>query len=165
MCDGVLRSRGGPKPRPAVIVGGDGKVRLDVVPPIPAQARQIVTGNFWLVRDGRRVLDPGEDPPEPRTAVGIDRGGKILTILVADGRRPWAPGLSLKQTADVMVARGCVAAINFDGGGSTTLVVRDPESGEYETLNTPSDGRLRPVANALCIQVTEDSSAAAQPAP
>ena len=41
---------------------------------------------------------------------------------------------------------GCVEAMNLDGGGSTTLTVLGL------TLNRPSDGRERPVANALMVR-------------
>jgi exopolysaccharide biosynthesis protein len=53
---------------------------------------------------------------------------------------------------------GCVNAINLDGGGSTTLVIREPDSGEEKVINRPSDGHERSVADVLgvTVQATKD---------
>ena len=40
---------------------------------------------------------------------------------------------------------GAVEAINLDGGGSAELIVHD------KVVNSPSDGKERPVASALMI--------------
>jgi hypothetical protein len=43
--------------------------------------------------------------------------------------------MSLLELAQLMRELGCVQALNLDGGGSTTMVVADPEP---RVLNTPS---------------------------
>lgn len=52
-----------------------------------------------------------------------------------------------------MLNLGCTEALNFDGGGSSTLYVK-----ELGVVNTPSEGSLRAVKNGLFITtpVTED---------
>ncbi|HEX8550968.1 MAG TPA: phosphodiester glycosidase family protein [Abditibacteriaceae bacterium] len=81
----------------------------------------------------------------PRTAFGIDREGRFL-ILVADGRQKYySTGLTLTELAQTLRKFGAVDALNFDGGGSTAMVVRG------KVINRPSDGRERAVANALIV--------------
>ncbi|HET9604225.1 MAG TPA: phosphodiester glycosidase family protein [Gemmatimonadales bacterium] len=42
-----------------------------------------------------------------------------------DGRRPQDAGMTLRQTAELMLALGARDAVNLDGGGSTRMVVAD----------------------------------------
>jgi hypothetical protein len=44
---------------------------------------------------------------------------------------------------------GADDAVNLDGGGSTTLVARDPGAAAVTVRNHPSGGAERPVANAI----------------
>jgi hypothetical protein len=54
--------------------------------------------------------------------------------------------MTLVELADYMIGMGCFHAANFDGGGSSALVVRD------SVVNRPSDKTgERPVANALAV--------------
>ncbi len=72
----------------------------------------------------------------PRTAVGITATNKLI-LLTADGRTDDAAGMSCTELANVMLALGCVNAINLDGGGSTTLwAAGEPYNG---IVNYPSD--------------------------
>jgi exopolysaccharide biosynthesis protein len=145
-----------------LVVAGNGKVSISKLTGPPLGARQAVSG-IALVRGGRNIVYRGAaDELLPRTAVGIDAAGKILTLFVADGHRPnYSQGLTSLQLADLMVKLGCDSAISLDGGGSSTLVVRNGE--HWPVLNTPSDGHTlpipfsieRPVADALGIVVDE----------
>jgi exopolysaccharide biosynthesis protein len=47
---------------------------------------------------------------------------------------------------------GAWAAVNLDGGGSSTMWRREP-GGPGRVLNRPSDRRVRPVANHLGVRV------------
>jgi exopolysaccharide biosynthesis protein len=70
-----------------------------------------------------------------------------------DGRRPGvAIGMSYDEEAALMLRLGCQQALNLDGGGSSVMAIRNP-AGEYQILNTPSDGHERPVADVLGISV------------
>jgi len=91
----------------------------------------------------------------PRTAVGYSKNGKFLTIVVVDGRQPfYSQGITLTELASLMIELGAHDAMNFDGGGSSTLVIRGAD-GKPRILNSPIDlyipGRERPVANHLGI--------------
>lgn len=126
---------------------------------MPAEVRspaQVVAGNAWIIRDGQDAV-PTEGMMtvrHPRTAVGIDREGKTLVIFTVDGRRPLsAVGMTGAEMRDELLKHGVHHAINLDGGGSTTLVQRNRNDGAFDIVNTPSDGRERPVANVLGVSV------------
>jgi exopolysaccharide biosynthesis protein len=81
----------------------------------------------------------------PRTAMGIDKFGRYI-LVVADGRQGfYSSGLTLTELAYTLQKLGAVDALNFDGGGSTAMVVRG------KIINRPSDGGERRVSNALIV--------------
>jgi hypothetical protein len=142
-----------------LVVHGNGRVSISKLTGPPLGARQAVSG-IALLLDGHDVTGDGDHNLLPRTAVGIDAAGKILTLLVVDGHRPsFSVGLTSDQTSHEMSKLGCCAAISLDGGGSSTLVIRNNE--KWPVINTPSDGHTllfgpsfeRPVADALGISI------------
>jgi exopolysaccharide biosynthesis protein len=145
--------------RAALLINADGKPAVAEVKDPPTEAKQVVAGSDVIVRDGQNVAPdgkPGSFPrgPHPRTAVGIRDGGKTLVLVVIDGRKKGvAVGMSLKETADIMLKYGCTDAMNLDGGGSSMLGIRHPKTGKMEIKNNPSDGRERSVANVLGVTV------------
>jgi len=87
--------------------------------------------------------------PLPRTAVGVSRDGRKLILLVVDGRQPGhSLGMTTQELGDIMLEFGASDAVNLDGGGSSTLVLADPDP---RVLNRPSDGRERAVGANLAI--------------
>ena len=81
----------------------------------------------------------------PRTALGIDKYGRYILVVV-DGRQGfYSSGLTLRELAATMQKLGAVDALNLDGGGSTAMSVRNT------VVNRPSDGSERSVANALLV--------------
>jgi exopolysaccharide biosynthesis protein len=156
MTDGKLWSDSNRENWPVVWVEGDRKVRIGMLKTIPNGARQIVAGNCYVLKDGKPPGPYGGAMAvrHPRTVVGTSKDGTKLVLLTVDGRRP---GVSLGMTGEDLTAEmqrlGCWDAINLDGGGSTTLVMRDPDDGEYKVINQPSDGRERPVADVLGVSV------------
>ncbi len=86
----------------------------------------------------------------PRTAAGVTADGRVVLIVV-DGRQPSVSnGASLADLAYIMASLGCVDAVNLDGGGSSTFILKN-EKGTLVTENSPSDGTLRAVANGLMV--------------
>jgi phosphodiester glycosidase len=78
----------------------------------------------------------------PRAAIGYD--DTYVYGVVVDGRSDSDAGMSLNELAMYMTERlGVVAALNLDGGGSATLVARDPE-GAFHVMNSPMDGYMQP---------------------
>lgn len=96
---------------------------------------------------------------QPRSAVGLDESGTVVTLVVADGRRSDSKGLTQTELGQLMVDLGCYTALNFDGGGSSTMVIED--SGEKEIVNQPSDGSPRKVTNSLGVISTAEENAPA----
>jgi len=80
----------------------------------------------------------------PRTMIGFDDKGKWLLLVVVDGRQQnYSIGMSLREQAELMRAKGCTQAINLDGGGSSIMMIRDSKN--ITTLNRPSEAEHRPV--------------------
>jgi exopolysaccharide biosynthesis protein len=71
-----------------------------------------------------------------------------------DGRQPkLSIGMTLHELSQEMIRLGCSSAINLDGGGSSTMVYRDPRTLALKVLNSPSDSKERSVAEVLGITV------------
>lgn len=86
----------------------------------------------------------------PRTALGFTEDGRILAVTVNGRRQGVSIGMTLTELAQYLVDLGCDYALNLDGGGSATMVIRD------KPLNMPSDGRERHVANAILFLLNTD---------
>lgn len=127
----------------------------------PFYPKEAVGGRPALLRDsvalgavdteGQASFNVGRNP---RTAAGISRNGRRLILVVVDGRQmPYSDGMSLRELANLMLALGARDAINLDGGGSSTLVYADPDSGgTLRIANRPSDKEgERAVGDALAI--------------
>jgi exopolysaccharide biosynthesis protein len=81
----------------------------------------------------------------PRTCLGIT--GESLIFITIDGRSELAAGMNLMEVQDFLLSLGCLDAINLDGGGSTSMWIKD-----RGIVNEPSDKTgERPVANSLLI--------------
>jgi hypothetical protein len=99
-------------------------------------------------------LGPWYDVPNPRTAIGLSKDNRILTIFTADGRGAGGSwGLTGSQMADILINdHGVYNALNLDGGGSTTLAMKDPVTGVPAMINVSSDGPAgRAVGSSLAI--------------
>ena len=78
-------------------------------------------------------------------------------MLVVDGRNFWhSNGMRYAEMGAVMKALGARDAINLDGGGSSTFIVRTTpgfEEGRFGIRNWPYDngGVEREVANGLLV--------------
>jgi hypothetical protein len=91
----------------------------------------------------------------PRTLVGTNQQGNKLYMIVVDGRQwGYSHGIKLTEIGNILMEVGVYNAINLDGGGSSTLVIKDAD-GNPLVLNSPIHqhipGRERPVANHLGI--------------
>ena len=91
----------------------------------------------------------------PRTCLGIKPNGRVI-LLTVDGRNENSAGMSLMELTSLMKWLGCTDAINFDGGGSTTLWVDGMP--DYDVVNYPSDNKKwdhegqRKVANVVLVK-------------
>ncbi|HGE72768.1 TPA: phosphodiester glycosidase family protein, partial [Candidatus Poribacteria bacterium] len=108
-----------------------------------SEAITAIGGSPILIQDGKLMnFDQGDR--HPRTAIGWN--DKYFFMVVVDGRQPLLSiGMSLKELMELMKDLGCTNALNLDGGGSSTFWLGG------RTLNSCSDGKERPIANALIL--------------
>lgn len=123
----------------------------------PNNVYSAISGDRMLVVKGDVLPDLDASEVEPRTALGINRNGRYLYILVVDGRQPfYSEGATFAELAELLRKEGAYMAMSLDGGGSSTLVI-EGQDGLPRILNTPIDnyipGRERPVGNHLGIYI------------
>ena len=85
----------------------------------------------------------------PRTIAGVKKDGTVIMAVIDGRQEDVSNGASLEKCAQVMMDLGAEYAVNFDGGGSTTLVIE--RDGKCETANTLSGSSLRKVYNSLVV--------------
>ena len=119
--------------------------------------RELLGGFPRMLANGQILSTPAYpghlSNPEPRTAVGYNSDKSLLYMLVVDGRKAGgSSGVTQQQLAWIMRNIGCSDAMNFDGGGSSTMYVNG-----FGVKNVPSsssldqrpEGQPRTVVNAL----------------
>jgi uncharacterized protein YigE (DUF2233 family) len=152
--DGIVLSvHGGTQPVLQALAIGDAiSYEYGVTPPW-SLCSLAIGGGPRLVKDGKPAVNAEEERFDhrftyehaPRTAVGTAPDG-TLYLVALDGRHPPRDtGATLPEMASVMIALGCNQALNLDGGGSTTMVVRD------RIVNRPSDGRERGISTGIMV--------------
>jgi hypothetical protein len=110
-----------------------------------------IGGGPSLVVGGRAKEWTGLNLRHPRSAIGWNQD--YLFLVVVDGRQlRLSMGMTLPELADYMIRLGCQEAMNLDGGGSATCWIRG------NVVNSPSQGRERPAANALVLLQTSNSA-------
>ncbi|MCF6521493.1 phosphodiester glycosidase family protein [Streptomyces sp. JJ36] len=124
--------------------------------PVP---RTAVGGRGVLVEDGEPQDWEGRpnNATAPRTAVGFSRDGSTMHVLTVDGRQAASGGVTLTELARMMDELGAYDALNLDGGGSSTLLAREPGSDTPQLENSPSDGHQREVPNGLALTAPDGS--------
>jgi len=120
------------------------KIVLNLSPALP-KLEQLIGGNTWLVKNGIANTDNGDR--HPRTSIGFNHDTSKIFLFSLDGRQAaLSVGMSYKELGNYMIKWGVYQGLNLDGGGSTTMVVRDV------IVNSPSDiGGERSVANSLLL--------------
>lgn len=112
-----------------------------------------VTGIGWIIHNGAAYtpgwqnLESGAAPfsRNPRSVMAWNQD--FWFQVVCDGRGAGGSvGMTFQEMADFLTGTlAATEAVNFDGGGSATLVVNG------QVRNRPSDGTTRAVANALML--------------
>lgn len=78
----------------------------------------------------------GTNVTPDRTAAGYTGDGKII-LFICDGRIASSDGATLLELAQIMKGLGCVGAVNFDGGGSTGMMVGSRHINDVTPSNRP----------------------------
>ncbi|WP_206314601.1 phosphodiester glycosidase family protein [Streptomyces coryli] len=121
--------------------------------------RTAVGGRGILVLDGEAQNWEGKpnNASAARTAVGFSKDGRTMHVLSVDGRSGDTGGVTLTELAIMLKQLGAYNALNLDGGGSSTLLAREPGTDTPQLENTPSDGFERDVPNGLAITAPDGS--------
>jgi hypothetical protein len=133
------------------------RVVLTTLPRTGLGAPTVLVGGWpRILRDGVDVaidaptvegtISRNAETRHPRSAIGFSRDSSTLFLLVVDGRTQKSVGMTLVELAAIMRRVGAWQAMNFDGGGSSTMIVGGA------VINTPSDSAgERAVGNALLL--------------
>jgi len=122
-----------------------------------------VSGSAQIVTDGVKTVPDYKDAQHPdalldvggpgtfsnekswydvataRTAIGLSRDGRTLTLFTVDVRGG-SEGMRVGEVADVLMADyGVWNALNLDGGGSTSMAMEDPLTHRRALVNVSSD--------------------------
>ncbi|MDR2786682.1 MAG: phosphodiester glycosidase family protein [Treponema sp.] len=127
-----------PSPRRKAAILSQAELTAEFQRTAGSSAIENAAGGFqivlWEGAPVRRVLDQaanGKAPRHPRSAAGLSAGGNTLYLLAVDGRRPASAGVTEAELALLLKRLGAYNGLNFDGGGSTALVLRSlrPDGG------------------------------------
>jgi exopolysaccharide biosynthesis protein len=122
------------------------------------EMRTAIGGGPMLIQDGKiritsreeQMYFASENEKAPRTAMGYTADNRLI-ILVIQGRSPGqSDGATLLQTATLMKNLGCLKALNFDGGGSTCMLINGKE-----TIHPSDDGGQRPMPFVFVVKAAE----------
>jgi hypothetical protein len=124
---------------------------------------------------GPALLQGGVPVDDPQSPGYADRARRIpisaaavladgtLAFIVVDGRHPATSiGVNRAELIALLASMSAVDAIQFDSGGSATLVARILGERNAVTQNEPSDGVERPVADGLFLYSDAPVGPAAQ---
>lgn len=136
--------------QPTLYLADSGKASINAM---SGKLYNAVSGYKLLVQRGAMVSGLESNNPQPRTAVGLNRAGSQVIIVVVDGRQPgYSEGATEAELAAILLEQRAYSAMNLDGGGSSTLVMQG-DNGEPLVLNSPVHqgipGNERPVGNHL----------------
>lgn len=110
-----------------------------------AGPKLVTAGRVDITAAREKMLPTFATDRHPRTAIASLRDGRAL-LAVVDGRQPGSIGMTLAELAGLLIEFGAVEAMNLDGGGSTTMVVKGA------IVNRPSDPTgERPVSDAILV--------------
>ncbi len=131
-----------------------------------ADIEAAIGGGALVLHDGQWYDDPDAPYREenarrmPCSGAAIAPDGRIFFVEV-DGRQPEVSvGVTRPQFAALMRALGATEGLLLDGGGSSTLVVRRLGESVASVVNSPSDGKERPVSDGIFVYSTAPSGPA-----
>jgi len=120
-------------------VPGTGRKKEDV--PEADRIVEAMAGFQQIVKAGVVVPAAG-GAVHPRTAIGVDRSGMVMWLVVVDGRQNrFSEGMNVHELGRQMLELGCWNAMNMDGGGSSVMGLVNGKEG-LRVVNSPSDRRL-----------------------
>ncbi|PIC64448.1 Parasporal protein [Sporosarcina sp. P13] len=104
-----------------------------------------------LVKDGKRHITMDTTnwratALTARTAIAISKDKKQVHLVTVDSRAGYSNGMTLTQFANYLVSQGYDRALNFDGGGSTTMGIRNYGSNTVVLANRTTNSSQRNIS-------------------
>jgi len=133
----------------AVRVNDELTINSYITMPSPSGTpKQLICGPSPIMK-GAHVYSSSDVTRQPRTGIGTNVNKSKVYMIVVDGR--WAgasAGVTIPQFADIMKLYGITDAVNLDGGGSSTMYIKN--AGLNGLVNRPTGGTyMRPVGNGI----------------
>lgn len=117
--------------------------------------QQMITGNALVMKNGeltdRNTNEAYNSQLYPRTGVGVSQDGHTLYMIVID-KLAASAGATTATMCEILKAAGAHHATSLDGGGSAQMMLQG------HIVNTPADGKERPVANGWMLFHTAPAS-------
>ncbi len=116
---------------------------------LPSGIIELIGGSKRFIKEGK--VSGNWPERHPRSAIGYNSDQTKFYMVVVDGRQESSAGMTLTELGEFMRSFGVYNALNLDGGGSSTLWVRN------KVVNSPSDNTgERVVSNILMIVPKEE---------
>lgn len=120
----------------SLFVGDTFSLESRVTPVLSSPVRIMTGGTPRIVRDGKVSVEWQEEGLRKkrfitghyaRSAFGVSRNGNHVIMVTVEGsnRRVRRRGIGLADLGKLLIERGAWDALNFDGGGSATMVVNN----------------------------------------
>lgn len=134
-------------------------------------ARTFISGGRVLVKNGKPNIGGagvGTAGRNPESLVGVSRDGRIVKLVVIDGRSRASVGVTMAEATNFLIHQGCYTAMLLDGGYSSIMVAKPTARSTMRVLNRPTGYRtkrtvggvpvyigLRPVADGLFVYASQ----------
>lgn len=100
---------------------------------IPSDVRFAVSGYKMILKDKKNIHTNIDNTEQSRTCIGLSDDDKTLFLFFAEGEnKRKSRGITYDQAAFFMRALGASDACHLDGGGSSSLVIKQHE--QYEVV-------------------------------
>lgn len=91
-----------------------------------------IFGGFFTILENKKEIDFSYHSQDSRTAIGFTEDKSTLYILCVEGeKKNKSQGLSYNQCAKIFLKNKCSHALEFDGGSSTQLNIKNKNYCDY----------------------------------
>ncbi|MDX9980841.1 MAG: phosphodiester glycosidase family protein [Lentisphaeria bacterium] len=133
--------------RPSLVVRADGSVDLvTTTAETDLAGIQVAASGFQFCLVKGEPVAP-DKVLHPRTGIGLCAEKRFLVFLVVDGRQADTHGVTVREVGEWLRHYGASDGLNMDGGGSTTMVLWNPDRDAYGVANKPSGGERKNGSN------------------
>lgn len=127
------------------------KVKLNITSTPNFENIKMAIGGGAKILENGKIVSKGTNMKgnNPRTGIGITKDKSQLILVTIDGRDSTFIGVPQNTFASILKDLGAYDAIEFDGGGSTTMALKQANQKKPKVVNKPSDGSQRRVIDGI----------------